>query len=206
MNEIDPRHVRRQRRVLIALALLFFAPLGAAFYLYYGLDWHPGERVNRGNLVNPPQPLPALALPRANAGGAEAGDATRPDFLKRKWTFLYWGPGSCSTLCRADLYNTRQVRLALGREMDRAQRVFLAEGALSDPEFFRAQHPDLIIVRATPEAASLLAVLRESAGGGGDRVYLIDPLGNLMMWYAPDAKPKGMLEDIKRLLGLSQVG
>jgi hypothetical protein len=39
-----------------------------------------------------------------------------------------------------------------------------------------------------------------------DRLYLIDPLGNLMMSYAPDAKPKGLLEDLKRLLGLSQVG
>ena len=28
-----------------------------------------------------------------------------------------------------------------------------------------------------------------------DRVYLIDPLGNLMMSYAADARPKGMLED-----------
>jgi hypothetical protein len=37
-------------------------------------------------------------------------------------------------------------------------------------------------------------------------VYLIDPLGNLLMSYAPTARPKGMLEDLKRLLGLSHVG
>jgi hypothetical protein len=37
-------------------------------------------------------------------------------------------------------------------------------------------------------------------------VYLIDPLGNLMMSYAADARPKGMLEDLKKLLRLSHVG
>ena len=43
---------RRQRRVLIGLALIFFAPLGLAFYLYYGHGtWHPGGRVNAGVLV-----------------------------------------------------------------------------------------------------------------------------------------------------------
>ena len=32
---------RRQRRLLIGLALLFFAPLALAFYLYYGPGtWH----------------------------------------------------------------------------------------------------------------------------------------------------------------------
>ncbi len=49
---MDPRARTRQRRVLIGLALLFFAPLGLAFYLYYGHGtWHPGGRVNAGELV-----------------------------------------------------------------------------------------------------------------------------------------------------------
>jgi hypothetical protein len=45
-----------------------------------------------------------------------------------------------------------------------------------------------------------------SSGGQAPRVYLIDPLGNLMMSYAAEAKPKGMLEDMKRLLRLSSIG
>jgi hypothetical protein len=209
VSERDPVQTRRQRRVLIGLAALFFAPIGVAFYLYYGLDWHPGGRVNRGNLIVPPRPLPALTLPRVRADGADAGGMTPPDFLKGKWTFLYWGSGSCGARCRTDLYNTRQLRIALNRDMDRVQRVFIAEGACCDMDFLRAQHPDLITVRATAAAAPLLEIMRQSAGDDpvtAERVYLIDPLGNLMMWYAPDARPKGMLEDIKRLLGLSHVG
>jgi hypothetical protein len=101
------------------------------------------------------------------------------------------------------------VRIALDRDMDRVQRVFVAQGECCDLEFLRLQHPDLITVRETPEAAPLLAQLRLSPADNPateDRLYLIDPLGNLMMFYAPDTKPKGMLEDLKRLLGLSHVG
>jgi cytochrome oxidase Cu insertion factor (SCO1/SenC/PrrC family) len=199
---------RRQRRALIGLALLFFAPLGLAFFLYYGVGWRPGSRVNHGELIDPPRPLPRVALMRIDPDGA-AGRLTAPDFLTRKWTLLYWGAGACTGRCKTDLYNTRQVRIALDRDMDRVQRVFAAQGDCCDVEFLRTQHPDLITVRATPDAASILALLRLSPGDHpetAERVYLIDPLGNVMMFYAPDARPKGMLEDLKRLLGLSHVG
>lgn len=200
---------RRQRRLLIALALLFFAPLGLAFYLYYGpVGWRPAGRVNHGDLINPPRPVPPLALPLVTGSHVDTGSTTDPDFLKHKWTLLYWGAGACSARCRTDLYSTRQVRTALNRDMDRVQRVFIAEGACCDMEFLGTEHPDLITVRATPRAAPLLDLLPGvgSSAGAADRVYLIDPLGNLMMSYAPDANPKGMLEDLRRLLGLSHVG
>jgi cytochrome oxidase Cu insertion factor (SCO1/SenC/PrrC family) len=202
---------RRQRQALIGLALLFFAPLGLAFFLYYGAGWRPGGHVNHGVLIDPPRPLPAVALPRVDADStaAAAERLTAPDFLTHKWTLLYWGAGACSDRCKTDLYNTRQVRIALNRDMDRVQRVFVAQGTCCDSEFLREQHPDLITVRATPDAAPILALLRLTPAdqpATADRVYLIDPLGNVMMFYAPDARPKGMLEDLKRLLGLSHVG
>jgi hypothetical protein len=195
---------RRQRLALIFLASLFFAPLALAFYAYYGLHWHPGGRVNHGVLIDPPQPLPAMSLPRLPAApdAGSAGGATGPDLFKGKWTLLYRGPGSCPAICRTELYDTRQVRAVL-RQDDRVQRVFIAEGACCDLDFLRTQHPDLITLRATAAAAPLLALLPSETV---DRIYLVDPLGNLMMWYAPGAPPKGMLEDLKRLLGLSHVG
>jgi cytochrome oxidase Cu insertion factor (SCO1/SenC/PrrC family) len=195
--------VRRQRGVLVALAVLFFAPLALAFFLYYGLGWRPDGRVNRGDLIDPPRPLAMPSLPRVAAGGADAAALSGPDLLKHKWTLLYWGAGNCSARCRLNLYNTHQVRIALGRDMDRVQRVFIAEGACCDMDLVRGQK-DLITLRSTPEAAALFAQLHE--GDSADRIYLIDPLGNLMMSYAADAEPKGMLEDLKRLLGLSHVG
>ena len=232
MSVPNPRPVRGQRLTLIGLGLLFIAPLGLAFYAYYGLHWHPGRRVNHGELIDPPRPIPALALPRVvDAPGAPGTGgvpgAAGADLFKGKWTLLYLGPGLCTATCRTELYDTRQVRAAL-RQNDRVQRVFVAEGDCCDMEFLRTQHADLITVRATPEAAApLLALLERGSGddmgaarpgaarpgaadaghpGPADRIYLVDPLGNIMMWYPPGAPPKGMLEDLKRLLGLSHVG
>jgi cytochrome oxidase Cu insertion factor (SCO1/SenC/PrrC family) len=194
---------RRQRRVLIGLALLFFAPLGLAFYLYYGHPaWHPGGRVNAGVLIEPPRPLPALVLPLLDSGN------TDPNFLIGKWTLLFAGFGPCAEPCRARLYDTRQVRLALDRDMKRVQRVFIADTDCCDARLLRDAHPDLIMIRASPAIVPLLSLLPMENPGAAQspRVYLIDPLGNLMMFYAADVKPKGILEDLKRLLRLSSIG
>jgi hypothetical protein len=203
VNQRDTNQDRRRRRMLYGLAILFYAPLALSFYLYYGSGgWRPGGHANHGDLVEPPKELPALALPLADSG------TTKPDFLRHKWTFLYVGAGACLGDCRTRLYDTRQVRLALNRDMDRVQRVFMASGD-SDLPFLRSDHPDLITVRLTPAAVPLLDALSSAAGAPAQtagRVYVIDPLGNLMMTYAPGIAPKGMLEDMKRLLGLSHVG
>jgi cytochrome oxidase Cu insertion factor (SCO1/SenC/PrrC family) len=199
-------HDRRQRRILIGVALMFFAPLALSFYLYYGKYWHPGGRVNAGELIDPARPLPALALPLAGAasGGAEQ---TNPQFLKGKWTFLYLQHGRCDDECRRHLYDTRQVRLALDREMDRVQRVFIGDNDCCDLQELLSAHPDLIAIRASAADEPLIALLPERSGAlNSHRLYVIDPLGNLMMFYPADAKPKGVLEDMKRLLRLSSIG
>lgn len=199
-------HDRRQRRLLIGLALLFFAPLGLSFYLYYSpTGWRPSNRVNHGDLIDPPRPLPDLALPIARGSSA-----AKPGFaLKGKWTLLYVGAGNCTASCRSQLYETRQVRIALNRDMDRVQRAFVALAECCDWQFLDAQHPDLVTVSATADTAPLLELLPRFNGiapAAADRIYLIDPLGNLMMSYAPGAQPMGLLTDLKRLLGLSHVG
>ena len=195
-------HQTRQRRMLIGVALMFFAPLALAFYLYYGTGWHPGGRVNAGELIVPARPLPALALPIAT------GDArTNPGFLKGKWTLLYVQKGRCDDECGKHLYDTRQVRLALDHEMDRVQRVLIGDADCCNFQELKQAHPDLIVIRASPADAALLALLPMREGAlNSHRVYLIDPLGNAMMFYAADARPKGMLEDMKRLLRLSSIG
>lgn len=206
MTEVSA-HGQRQRRILIGVALMFFAPLALSFYLYYGNFWHPGGRVNAGELIDPARPVPALALPLASPPlGAGAAQTSR-QFLEGKWTFLYVQQGRCDDECRRHLYDTRQVRLALDREMNRVQRVFIGDSDCCDLKELLAAHPDLIAIRASPADAPLLALLPERSGAlNSHRVYLIDPLGNLMMFYAADAKPKGMLEDMKRLLRLSSIG
>ena len=193
--------LRRSRRFVIVVALMFFAPLALSFYLYYGAGgWRPGGHVNRGELIEPARPLPALALPLLSAG------RTEPQFLRRKWTYLMVQQGACDEPCQRRLYDTRQVRLALDREMNRVQRVLIASADCCDLEALHEAHPDLIAVENTAAAQPLLALLPDGGAQHAHRVYLVDPLGNLMMLYPLDATPKGMLQDMKRLLQLSQIG
>lgn len=192
---IEKRNLR-QRWVLVGLAVLFFAPLGLSFYLYYGhSNLTPDNHVNRGALIEPVRPVPRLSMRLLAAG------RTAPDFLQHKWTLLYTNVGACTDVCRTKLYDMRQVRIALDRDMGRVQRVLVADADCCDLQFLQAEHPDLIAVRAA-DAAPLLEVLPRGAG----RIYVIDPLGNLMMSYAPDAPSKALLEDMKRLLRLSHIG
>ena len=153
--------------------------------------------MNKGELVQPVRPLPLAALPLVGGG------VTDTQVLRRKWTMLYVQRGPCDDDCLRHLYDTRQVRTALDREMNRVQRMFIADENCCDLQKLRDLHPDLIIVRAGQPVEPLLALL---PAPNSDRTYLVDPLGNLMMFYAPDSKPKGLLADMKRLLQLSQIG
>ena len=205
MNATDPGSVKGGRRRLLALAALFLLPLGLAFWLYYGPgNWGPVGRSNKGDLLDPARPLPPIALPMRGGG------TTDPDFLRGKWSWIYVGDGACDERCRKVLYLTRQSRVALNKDMDRAQRVFLVTANCCDDVFLAREHPDLVVaLLGSVESAALLEPFPAYDGvpvGTAGRVYLVDPLGNLLMSYAATAPDKALLEDLKKLLRLSHIG
>jgi cytochrome oxidase Cu insertion factor (SCO1/SenC/PrrC family) len=195
---------QRGRRQIWLLVGLFFAPLAVAFLLYYGVEgWRPHGSTNNGDLIEP-RPLPTLALRTAQ------GSPVNEDFMHGKWTLLYIGDGACDARCREALVLIRQTRLSLGDDMSRVQRVFLATANCCDLGYLEHEHQGVITVRADgTDAAALLKEFPqygtvEAAQAG--RIYIIDPLSNLMMSYSPQARPKGLLEDLKKLLKLSHIG
>jgi cytochrome oxidase Cu insertion factor (SCO1/SenC/PrrC family) len=184
--------------------LLFFAPLVAAFIVYYGFSWRPSGSTNKGVLVSPAVPLPALVLPTPD------GKLTAANFLQNKWTLLYIGDGQCAAACRTALENTRQVRRLLGKEISRVQRVFLYSNACCEKDYFEAQQQDLIKAQLNGDASTQLLPLFPTYNGTAPleagRTYIVDPLGNLMMSYVAGVDPRDILQDIKKLLNLSHVG
>ena len=205
MNAPDPNAVRRGRRQLLLLAAIFFVPLAIAFWMYYGPSgWRPSGDASKGDLIDPARPLAALALTTAD------GTPTQPDFLRGKWSMVYVGDGLCDDRCRKALYLTRQSRIALNKDMDRVQRVFLVTGRCCDRGFLAQEHPDLIVARVDDDASAALLEPFPTYGGvplaDAGRVYLVDPLGNLLMSYAPTAPDKALLTDMKKLLRLSHIG
>jgi cytochrome oxidase Cu insertion factor (SCO1/SenC/PrrC family) len=205
MNAPDPNAVRRGRRQLLLLAAIFFVPLAIAFWMYYGpTGWRPSGDASKGDLIDPARPLAALALTTADGG------QTPPDFLRGKWSLVYVGDGLCDDRCRKALYLTRQSRLALNKDMDRVQRVFLVTGRCCDRGFLAQEHPDLVVARVDNDVAAALLEPFPTYGGvplaDAGRIFIVDPLGNLLMSYAPTAPDKALLTDMKKLLRLSHIG
>lgn len=207
MTEISPASpalVRRRRLQLVAIALVFAGPLALAFWLYYGGGaLLPHARVNRGVLVDPARPLPAVSLP------TPAGTPTGGEFLRGKWSLVMVVGAGCDDGCRQRLVELRKARLALERDGSRVRRVLLgAPGCCAAAELGPPQ-ADLVV--AWLEGRDGAALVREfpdygAPVAGSGRVYLVDPLGNLLMTYPPQADLKDLLKDLEKLLRLSHIG
>jgi hypothetical protein len=189
----------RNLRTVGALAALFLLPLALAFYTYYATDWRPVGRVNHGTLISPARPLPAVALPRA-----PGSDGAAPATLRGGWTLVYLGDGACDADCRAALHVMRQTRLALNNDMTRVARVFLVTGDCCTDSAGGAE-AGLAVLDASGSAAAALRA-QFPAAERAHSIYLVDPLGNLMMSYDARLDPHGLLEDLRMLLRLSHIG
>jgi hypothetical protein len=169
-----------------------------AFTLYYGKLWRPANSSSKGELIEPARPLTVAGLRHADGSAADAS------VLAGKWTLLYIGDGRCDEACRTALVFGRQSRLALNNEMKRVQRVFLATGNCCDVDYFTREHAGLIALDASaPEAAALLA---QFPAEREHTLFIVDPLGNLMMRHDASHTTKDLLSDIKKLLKLSHIG
>lgn len=186
----------RGRLTLIALAVLFVGPLAVAMLLYKGGLWTPGAGANHGQLLQPVLTLPRDPQPLAGGGVAEGG------YLLGKWSIVHLADGGCDERCAQALIKTRQVRLSLARYIERTQRVVF----LNDTTFSgEAAHPDLLVVRLADAAGGEILTALE-ASGGADYVYIVDPLGNLILSYPLDGQPGDIHDDLKKLLRLSRIG
>lgn len=207
-SQMTDRAARRSRTKVLGLVAIFFTPLALAFLLYYGGShfgsgaWRPAGSTNRGDLISPARPLPDVEL--ATNTGTPFGTKS----LHGKWNVIYIGDGSCDARCREALVLMRQTRLALNDDMGRVQRVFLTTGNCCDEAYLQAEHQGLMVASVDNSTGrELLSVFpdAESIDRLG-RIYIVDPLGNLMMSYNPEAPQKALLEDLKKLLKLSHIG
>lgn len=194
----------RGRLFIIAIAVLTFGPFILAWYMAKHPEWL-GKTSNYGELIVPPRPMD---LGRLQADPASA-DMTLGE-LKGHWVLLQMAPqGRCDVACQEGLHLGKQVWLRLSKDLPRVRRLLVATGQALDPataQVLRKDDDTLLVAKpAGPEPQQLLESLALSAGPGAT-LWLLDPLGNVMMRYPLNYDPHGLLRDLQHLLRISQAG
>ncbi len=177
--------------LLIALCV---APVVASYIAYY--FWQPAGHVNYGELLEPAR-LPDDRLALAD------GTPFQWDKLKGKWVLVVVDSGDCDAYCQRKLLYARQVRLAQGREMGRIERAWLITGQTKPSAATIEQYQGTWLIHA---ASNDVLGHFPAQVSPADHIYVIDPLGNLMMRYPRDADPRRMVKDLARLLRHSKWG
>lgn len=174
--------------MILILVLLFIIPVILAKFVYAHQQFLPKTRVNHGQLIKPSLLLDKLKL--------------NPAPLSGKWLLLLIQSGPCDQTCQHNLFYMRQIQQALGKNYDRLQRVIILVDHDADPE--------LLAMIKDPFAGTLLTQINsqqlKNVIPTPQTWYLADPLGNIMMSYASNAKPDDILADLEYLMRASQIG
>jgi cytochrome oxidase Cu insertion factor (SCO1/SenC/PrrC family) len=182
---LDSHRVRRNRMMLVGLFAIAIVPLFGAFWLYQSSrSAAPWATTNRGELLNPIRSVADLHLTAADGTASMLGSG--------QWWLVAVTRDGCSAECQTAVHQLRQLHILLGRDASRVKRSLVTLGA-TPPDASLAQYPELI--RFSGESD----VLRPG-------VYIVDPLGNLVLRYAYDGAGKPVLEDLKQLLKVSHIG
>ncbi len=182
------------RSKFLLLIAVFVVPVAAAYLAYFG--WRPAGHTNYGDLLKV-TPL------QQTAGASHAGAPFDLAALRGKWVMVHVGPAGCDAGCAQQLYLMRQTRIAQGKEQSRIERLWvLTDSGAVDPAVLQ-DHPGLRVWR--PAEAAFV----EQFPAGDERsghIYMVDPLGNLMLRFPARPDHKRMMKDLKLLLKASQIG
>ncbi len=197
ISPAQPGAKPRGRLKLLLVLAVCAAPVIASYVMYYLVK--PASRTNYSMLIEPQRPMPALRFQELD------GTVHAPESLRGKWLMISVDGSECPKSCEDKLYHMRQVRLTTGKEKDRVERLWLVTDQSPLATLLIRQYDGMHILRA--DRAALSAWLPAPADGQlTDHIYLVDPLGNLMMRFPKNANPSETKKDLSRLLRASRVG
>ena len=210
---------KKSVKTLWLVVAVCLAPVVASYILYYGV--RPEGRTNYGELLTPQHSVEGLSVDMQVRPGRESGfvdvlerlDEKDPrrqlktlgDFRGR-WLLLRVGPAGCDAICEQQLWLMRQLRLTTGRERDRVERVWLVPDKDVISEAALGEFEGTWVARIDPSTLEAWPRSEESANGLQRHIWLVDPLGNLMMRFPMDPDPAKMKKDLLKLLKASRVG
>lgn len=195
-----PKPQWQSRALIIVIALTAVVPFTLAWYYAR----HPElieKTSNYGQLIQPVRQLDVSALLSKPVSAVDELSQ-----IRGRWVLLQVAAGPCGPECADTLHKTHQGWLMLNKEMPRVKRLLLVEPSSAAAESAAVKGDDALLI-----AGSNPAVIRELAAALGKpladgMVVLLDPLGNLVLWYDGGFDPYKMVKDLKHLLKASQIG
>ena len=187
---------------MFLVMLICAAPVMASYFTYYVV--RPDGRRNFGDLIEPQRPLPTWEVAQSLPYGGKFIDKTITlSSLRGQWLLVSVGSGACDKACAHTLYLQRQLHTSLGKESDRLDRVWIVTDEAPIDTILRSNWGEVTVLRIP--AAQLATWLQPQSGKSlQDHLYLVDPIGNWMMRFAPQldlaaaAKVKRDLERVMR--------
>lgn len=184
MTEIHS--TRRNRMLLVGIFAIAIVPLAGAFWLYESSrSAQPWATTNHGELLNPIVSVSDLSL--------RAVDGDESMINSGHWWLVAVARDGCDAECQRAVHQLRQLHILLARDATRVKRSFVAIG--SEP-------PDASLAKTYPE----LVLFSGAADALRAGIYIVDPLGNLVLHYEFNDAGKSVLADLKQLLKVSHIG
>lgn len=199
-RQLTEQEMQRKGRKVFILMLIFFVVPIIVVIMMYRLNWKP-TGVSVGELVRPARLLnSAVVLQDSEA------KVLPPQFWKQKWSMVLVA-GECQQACLAKLHDMRQLHVSLYKDIDRTQRVLIT--TTQDVSKIKSDYPDMIVINQP--VANVTDFSQQFAVNSEDvtmtnRLYLVDPLGHLMMSYLPSVPLADVRKDVTRLLRYSWAG
>lgn len=186
MSEV-PRKGRGRLQLLLLLAIAI-GPMLLASAMYQWRFWLPETRSYHGVLIGDGRTLADL--------GVKAE-------LAQRWQILVTAPEDCAADCRELIYLARQIHIGLNREASRAEHALAVAEPMEDNyrASLRREYPRLGLHSLDPAVYS-----RVAGDEPGAQLWLVDPHGNLVLRYPAGSNGKAILDDLRHLLKVSQIG
>jgi cytochrome oxidase Cu insertion factor (SCO1/SenC/PrrC family) len=184
------------------VVLSFLVPVVLAYIMYFFVDVKSFS--NHGEILNPIVSVVDFKLKN------ESGEVIAKDELTHKWTMISFLGKDCDERCARRLYDTRQIHTSLGKDQDRLRRMFVhLEPAGKELTVLSTKiHPKVMHVNGDNDFIidALGKNIHDGMGITSNEVYIMDPLGNVMMRFTQEQPDKDILTDLKKLLKVSQIG
>jgi len=195
---------KRNKITIVLVVLAFTSPLILSWFVFYHTNFLENRGMsNHGELIVPPRPIVDLSL-------IDPIKVDRKESLHGKWSMVYV-TRSCDKLCVDNVYRMRQIHIAMDKHSLRVQKVLLLtqQHAMELSDLLVNYAGQQVINTDLIDTNALLDKFRLTSSDNpleARRIYIIDSLGNLMMSFEPDANPRDIMQDLKKLFRASRIG